>query len=97
MNSDQFILYAGGAIVAIFIYYFLIQWIFEIKKRNRYMEAQLKLLVKIAQKQGVPSDEIDGIIKMAEKCKNNTPFNKYYFKYNDVPEGGIEPPLSCEN
>lgn len=65
MNSDQFILYAGGALVAIFIYYFLMQWIFEIKKRNQYMEAQIKLLAKIAQKQGVSADEIDGIIKMA--------------------------------
>lgn len=36
----------------------LTDWFHEIKKRNRYMEAQIRLLMHIAAKQGVDTDKI---------------------------------------
>ncbi|MDB5209229.1 MAG: hypothetical protein JWQ30_56 [Sediminibacterium sp.] len=36
----------------------LTDWFHEIKKRNRYMEAQIRLLMQIAAKQGVDIDKI---------------------------------------
>lgn len=67
MESDQFLLYAGGAILALIIYYLFIQWAHQIHKRNRYMEAQINLLSKIAEKSGVNKDEVNAIIEKADK------------------------------
>ena len=44
----------------------LTDWFHEIKKRNRYMEAQLRLLMHIASKQGVDADKIAEIVAEAE-------------------------------
>jgi hypothetical protein len=66
MNSDQFILYAGGAIIALAILYYFIQFSHQIAKRNRLLEAQVKLLAKIAEKQGVSTDDIEVISRVAE-------------------------------
>lgn len=49
-----FILIVGGKL--------LIDWFYEIKKRNRYMEAQIRLLMHIASKQGVDADKIAEIV-----------------------------------
>lgn len=66
MTSEQFILYAGSAIVAIVALYYFIQWSHQIARRNRLLEAQVKLLAKIAQKQGVSMDDIEVISRVAE-------------------------------
>lgn len=52
-----FILIVGGKL--------LIDWFHEIKKRNRYMEAQIRLLMHIASKQGVDADKIAEIVAEA--------------------------------
>jgi hypothetical protein len=65
MTSDQFILYAGGAIVALALMYYFIRWTHQIEKRNMLLEAQVKLLSKIAEKQGVSMDEIEVISRVA--------------------------------
>lgn len=66
MNSDQFILYVGGAIIALAILYYFIQFSHQIGRRNRLLEAQVKLLAKIAEKQGVSTDDIEVISRVAE-------------------------------
>lgn len=66
MTSDQFILYAGCAIVAVALLYYFIQWSHQITRRNRLMEAQIKLLSKIAEKQGVSKDDIEVISRVAD-------------------------------
>jgi hypothetical protein len=66
MTSDQFILYAGGFIIAIAALYYFIQWSHQISRRNRLLEAQVKLLSKIAEKQGVSMDDIEVISRVAD-------------------------------
>lgn len=66
MTSEQFILYAGGAVIALAIFYYFIQFAHQVTRRNRLLEAQVKLLAKIAQKQGVSMDEIEVISRVAE-------------------------------
>lgn len=66
MTSEQFILYAGGAVIAVVLLYYFIQWSHQIAKRNRLLEAQVKLLAKIAQKQGVSMDDIEVISRVAD-------------------------------
>lgn len=67
MTSEQFYLYAIIFIVALLIAYVFIQFAHQIGKRNRYMEAQIKLLSKIAENQGVNKAEIEGILHEAGK------------------------------
>lgn len=64
--EDQIVIYIGASGLALIVYYLITRWAHEIQKRNRYLEAQIKLLSKIAEKQGVSTDEISGIIAMAE-------------------------------
>jgi hypothetical protein len=66
MTSDQFMIYTAVAIVAVALLYYFIQWSHQISKRNRYMEAQIKLLSKIAEKQGVSIDDIEVIGRVAD-------------------------------
>lgn len=66
MNSEQSYYYILGGIIALALYYVITQWAHQIAKRNRYMEAHIKLLSKIAEKQGVSSDDIQVINKVAE-------------------------------
>jgi hypothetical protein len=65
MTSDQFIIYAGAAIIAVTLLYYFVQWSHQISKRNRLLEAQIKLLAKIAEKQGVSIDDIEVISRVA--------------------------------
>lgn len=44
----------------------LTDWFHEIKKRNRYMEAQIRLLMHIASKHGVDADKIAEIVAEAD-------------------------------
>jgi hypothetical protein len=54
-----------AAIISIVIYIIVAQYTHQIHKRNRYLEAQIKLLSRIAEKQGVSNEEIERIIKIA--------------------------------
>ena len=64
--DDQNVIYIGAGLLALVLYYVVTQWAHQIHKRNRYLEAQIKLLSKIAEKQGVTPDEIDGITRTAQ-------------------------------
>jgi uncharacterized protein YybS (DUF2232 family) len=66
MTSDQFMIYGGCAIVAVVLMYYFIQWSHQITRRNRLLEAQVKLLSKIAEKQGVSKDDIEVIGRVAD-------------------------------
>jgi hypothetical protein len=61
--------YVIGSIVIFIILLLLGKWITEwwhqIEKRNRYMEAELKLLMHIAAKQGVDKDIVSEIMAIA--------------------------------
>ena len=65
MESGDFLIYIGGLCFAILLYYFITRWAHAVEKRVKYMEAQIKLLGKIAEKQGVSKDEIEGIYNEA--------------------------------
>lgn len=69
MKSESFFYYVLFAIIGLFVYYIITQWIHQIHKRNRYLKAQMQLLAKIASKQGVSSDEVETIINLAEKSE----------------------------
>lgn len=64
--EDQNVIYIGVGLLALVLYYVITQWAHQIHKRNRYLEAQIKLLAKIAEKQGVAADELTGIMATAE-------------------------------
>lgn len=66
MTSEQFIIYAGGAVITVVLLYYFIQWSHQIARRNSLLEAQVKLLAKIAEKQGVSMDDIEVIRRVAE-------------------------------
>jgi len=61
----QEILLIGVPVLTILIAKLLADWLFEIKKRNRYMEAQIRLLMHIASKQGVDADRLSDIVAEA--------------------------------
>lgn len=65
MASEQFFIYAGIALIGLALTYYFIQFAHQIEKRNRYLEAQIKLLAKIAEKQGVNMDDIEVIQRVA--------------------------------
>ena len=67
ITSDQFFIYLGIFGLALLLYYVITQWAHQINKRNRYLEAQIKLLSKIAEKSGVSIDDIEVINRVAEK------------------------------
>lgn len=64
-SMNTFFIYGGCAIIAVALWYYLTQWGHQIAKRNRYLEAQIKLLSKIAEKQGVSMDDIEVIQRVA--------------------------------
>lgn len=64
--EDQNVIYIGLAALALILYYVITRWAHEIHKRNRFMEAQIKLLSKIAEKSGVSKDDIEVINRVAE-------------------------------
>lgn len=65
MFSENLPYYIAGAIISLMLYYMLTQWVHQIQKRNRYLKAQIDLLAKIAEQQGVAKDEIEGILSLA--------------------------------
>jgi hypothetical protein len=64
--EDQYVIYIGAGGLSLVLYYVITRWAHEIQKRNRYMEAQIKLLSKIAEKQGVETGDIEVINRTAE-------------------------------
>lgn len=66
MDSQYFFFALAGLLVSLFIYYAVTRWAHDIAKRNRNQMVQIRLLAKIAEKHGVSSDEIDGIINEAQ-------------------------------
>jgi hypothetical protein len=64
--EDQNIIYILAGALGLLLYYLLTQWAHQIHKRNRYLEAQIKLLSKIAEKSGVSTDDIEVINRVAE-------------------------------
>jgi hypothetical protein len=64
--EDQNVIYIVAGALALLLYYILTQWAHQIHKRNRYLEAQIKLLSKIAEKSGVSTDDIEVINRVAE-------------------------------
>ncbi len=58
-------------IVLVFLFfYFIVRkffvWVFQIDRRNKYAEAQIRLLMHIAAKQGVDPDKIAEIVAEAD-------------------------------
>jgi hypothetical protein len=70
MNSDQWLYIAAGILLGIGLLYLFIRWAFDIPKRNRIMEAQMKILGKIAEKNGANRDEIESIINDATHSRD---------------------------
>jgi chromosome segregation and condensation protein ScpB len=66
MKSVDFVLYASAVIAGLLVYYFIVRFALDIPKRNRYHRAQLELLAKIAEKQGVSKDDIEVIVRVAD-------------------------------
>lgn len=60
------VFYIVGGIAIIFLGRVLTNWYHEIEKRNRYMEAQIKLLMHIAAANGVDKDKVAEIIAQAK-------------------------------
>jgi hypothetical protein len=65
MQDQNVILICAGAL-ALLLYYVITRWAHEVSKRNRYLEAQIKLLSKIAEKSGVSAEEINVILRVAQ-------------------------------
>lgn len=70
MESTELMIYAGIAIIALLLYVALTSWAHQIQKRNRYLKAQTELLGKMAVKQGVSSDEVEVILRIADKSES---------------------------
>ncbi len=62
MESQTFLFYAIGAIIGTAIAAWIFALIFSMSKQVKIMQIQVGLLIQIAQKAGVTSDEIQGII-----------------------------------
>jgi len=60
---SDILLYSAIVIASIIGPYFLYRWIFNIPQRTKYAKAQMELLAKMAEKQGVSKEEIDEIVK----------------------------------
>jgi hypothetical protein len=58
LGAQELILFILPFLLLIALGKLLTDWFHEIRKRNRYMEAQIRLLMHIAAKQGVDTDKI---------------------------------------
>lgn len=67
MDSEQLLPYIIAAIIGILFGAWVTRMIFSISRRIRYQEAQMKLLAKIAEKSGVSKDEIEVILRVADR------------------------------
>jgi chromosome segregation and condensation protein ScpB len=65
--SGELFYYIAVAIIGLMLYYILTQWVHQVQKRNRYARAQIELLAKIAERQGVSKDDIEGILESSAK------------------------------
>lgn len=62
---ESFMPWALGALISIILGKYVYDWYHETDKRNRYMEAQINLLMHIAAHQGVDKDKIAEIVALA--------------------------------
>ena len=64
-SSDNGALFmiAGVLIIAFIIQVVIIRWVFSIDKFLWYQKKQLDVLVRIAQQQGVPAEDIDELLR----------------------------------
>jgi len=67
ITSTEFIAFVACAIIGLAILYWFYRLVFDIPKRNRHIEAQTELLGKIAEKLGVPHEEVHGIVAAARR------------------------------
>ena len=67
MDFQALLPYIIGGLAGILIGAWITRMIFSIPKQLRLQEAQTQLLAKIAEKQGVPKNEIDVILRVAER------------------------------
>ena len=58
-------LWLGVSLISVLLGKYIYSWYAEIKKRNRYMEAQIRLLEQIALKQGVDEKYVNKIMDTA--------------------------------
>ncbi|MDI3320744.1 hypothetical protein [Pinibacter soli] len=61
-----FLVYIAGVMISLYVGKRVFNWYNEVPKRNKYMEAQIDLLSKIAWKLGVPLEEIEETLKNAD-------------------------------
>lgn len=69
MEFGNVLMYAGYTLGSLIIYYMITQWVHQIQRRNRYLKAQIELLAKIAEKQGVAKDDIESILHASGKAE----------------------------
>lgn len=76
MGNNELLLVLSG-ILGIILGKYLWGWYFEVQKRNRLMEGQILLLLKIAKQLGVDKDEVNQIVADALKipASKNTKTN----------------------
>mgnify|MGYP001245888474 CR=1 FL=1 len=61
MQSTDFIMYVGCAILGLVIYGLVIRWAVRADHTIRQQKAMIALLIKLCRKNGVSDDDIDGI------------------------------------
>jgi chromosome segregation and condensation protein ScpB len=66
MQGENYLIYIGIAIISFIIYVWITRVIHKVKYRNDLLKAQLQLLARIAERQGVPQEEIDEIVNQVE-------------------------------
>lgn len=68
MDQNEIIWYI---LIGAGVYFLIFAWVISLAtsntKKNKLLEAQVDLLIKIAQKQGVTQDEVDGIRNYIER------------------------------
>lgn len=68
--DDPFIwqIIIGSFVVCVLIFLWLQKMFLQIRKRNVYMEVQIKFLAEIAKKQEVPQQVIDTLLQIANQA-----------------------------
>lgn len=66
ITAEVFFLYTGLVLVSGLFFYYFFRWVFAINKITRELEATRRILLKIAQKQGVDFGELEKIEQGAD-------------------------------
>lgn len=70
-DPSSLILLLIGLIIVVAISYFFFRWVFSMKRQLWNQKAQINVLLKIADKLGVPSDEVDIIREKNNKSSDS--------------------------